>query len=217
VNATLKVEGAGEIFHLGRHEAHLGVLLDDLVTRGVDEPLRMLTSRSEHRLRLREGNADLRLAPEGFKLGLLSAAEFEGVRMRGEAIEEEVSRLKAVGLVEALKRPGTYWRDLGTQKHPLPELREDVVEEVENTVKYAGYVAQAESAWFRKVERFDEWRFPEGWKWEEGLEGVSKEARDKLKRYAPETLGQARRIPGLSASAIGLILVHLRRFREGQP
>ena len=215
VNATLQLEGA-PAFGLGRQEAHMGVLVDELVVKGVDEPFRMLTSRSEHRLRLREGNADLRLAPEGLRLGLLSAAEFERVQLRKEAIEAEVARLKAAGLADALKRPGVCWRDLGTAKHPLPSLEEDVVEEVENTLKYAGYITQAEAAWFRQAERFDGWRFPPGWDWGVGLEGISKEARDKLIRYAPETLGQARRIPGLSPAAIGLILVHLRRFREGK-
>ncbi|MCL2313636.1 MAG: tRNA uridine-5-carboxymethylaminomethyl(34) synthesis enzyme MnmG, partial [Proteobacteria bacterium] len=214
-NATLKLEGA-PVFCLGRQEAHMGVLVDELVGRGVDEPFRMLTSRSEHRLRLREGNADLRLAPEGWRLGLLSAAEFERMRVRKEAIEGEIARLKAAGLADALKRPGTCWKALGTPRHPLPELEEGIAEEVENTLKYAGYIAQAEAAWFRQVERFDRWRFPPGWRWEAGLEGVSKEARDKLVRYAPETLGQARRIPGLSPAAIGLILVHLRRFHEGK-
>ena len=213
-NATLKLEGAPP-FCLGREEAHMGVLVDELVTRGVDEPFRMLTSRAEHRLRLREGNADLRLAHKGFALGLLSAAAFERVEARRESIEGELARLGATGQLEKLRRPEVTWRELGTAKHPLPPLPDEVAEEVENVVKYAGYVAQAEAAWHRQAERFDAWRFPPGWQWEV-LEGVSLEAKDKLKRYAPETLGQARRIPGLSPSAIGLVLVHLRRFREGR-
>jgi tRNA uridine 5-carboxymethylaminomethyl modification enzyme len=215
VNATLKLEGA-EAFALGRHEAHAGVLIDELVTRGVDEPFRMLTSRSEHRLRLREGNADLRLAGEGFRLGLLPAEAFGQVEARKAAMEAELRRLEAAGLVEKLRRPEVAWKDLGSARHPLPSLGEDVVEEIENTVKYAGYVAQAEAAWFRQAERFDAWHFPPGWCWE-ALEGVSTEARDKLKRYAPETLGQARRIPGLSAAALSLVLVHLKRHREAPP
>jgi len=213
VNATFQCEGRGEAFHLKREEAQAGVLIDELTTRGVDEPFRMLTSRCEHRLRLREGNADLRLAHKGFALGLLPAVAFEAVQARKAAIEGEVARLEAAGLSEKLRRPEVCWKDLGTARHPLPALSAEVAEEVENTVKYAGYIAQAEAAWHRQVERFDEWRFPAGWCWE-ALEGVSLEARDKLRRYAPETLGQARRIPGLSPAALALLLVHLRRWKE---
>jgi tRNA uridine 5-carboxymethylaminomethyl modification enzyme len=214
VNATLKLEGR-EAFCLGRHEAHMGVLVDELVGRGVDEPFRMLTSRVEHRLRLREGNADLRLAKEGHRLGLLEEEAFGKVEARRAAIEGEVARLEATGLAERLRRPGVSWGELGSERWPLPELAREVAEEVESEVKYSGYIAQAEAAWHRQVERFDAWRFPPGWSWE-ALEGVSKEARDKLKRYSPETVGQARRIPGLSPAAVGLLLVHLRRAR-GEP
>ncbi|MCL2012145.1 MAG: tRNA uridine-5-carboxymethylaminomethyl(34) synthesis enzyme MnmG [Cystobacterineae bacterium] len=211
-NATLKLEGAPPL-HLGRHQAYAGVLIDELVTRGVDEPFRMLSSRAEHRLKLREGNADLRLAGEGFRLGLLPQADFGRVQARKAAVEAEVERLEAAGLADRLKRPEVAWGDLESNKQPLPTLSADVIEEVENTIKYAGYVAQAEAAWFRQAERFDGWRFPPGWRFE-ALQGVSLEARDKLIRYAPETLGQARRIPGLSPAAIALLLVHLRRARE---
>jgi len=208
-NATLKLEGAPP-FHLGRQEAYMGVLVDELTGRGVDEPFRMLTSRAEHRLRLRESNADLRLGRAGFELGLLPAAAFEGIEARRAAIEEELKRLEAAGLTEVLRRPEVRWESLGRPRHPLPALRADVVEEVENQVKYSGYIAQADSAFWRQAERFDAWRFPPGFCWE-ALEGISLEARDKLKRYAPETLGQARRIPGFSPSSLCLLLVHLRR------
>jgi tRNA uridine 5-carboxymethylaminomethyl modification enzyme len=209
VNATLKLEG-GEAFCLGRHEAHMGVLVDELVARGVDEPFRMLTSRVENRLRLREGNADIRLSREGFRLGLLEEEAFGRAEARRLAVEAEVARLEATGLAERLKRPGTRWSELGSERHPLPALGAEEAEEVENEVKYSGYVAQAEAAWHRKAERYDAWRFPPGWNWE-ALEGVSREAREKLKRYAPETVAQARRIPGLSPSAMALVLVRLKR------
>ena len=195
---------------LGRDEAHGAVLVDELVTRGVDEPFRMLTGRSEHRLRLREGNADLRLAHHGHRVGLVPREALERVEARGRAVAEEVARLGRTGGAARLKRPEVTYAQLVAQGQGRAELPGHVQEEVEVEVKYAGYVAQAARAAAREREVWDAWSIPEGFAFD-GVPGLSREAADKLRAYRPATVGHARRIPGLTPAALSLLLGALRR------
>ncbi|MCE9668428.1 tRNA uridine-5-carboxymethylaminomethyl(34) synthesis enzyme MnmG [Myxococcus stipitatus] len=216
INAGLQVKGEPPLL-LGRDEAHGAVLVDDLVTKGVDEPFRMFTSRSEHRLRLREGNADLRLARHGHRVGLLPREALERAEARQRAVTDEVARLKRTGLATKLRRPEmTYARLLEEGRGgERPGVSPDVAEEVEVEVKYEGYIAQAARAAARESESTDRWVIPEGFLFRE-VRGLSTEAAEKLTAHRPSTVGQARRIPGLTPAAVSLLLVALKRG-AGQP
>ncbi|RJS21199.1 tRNA uridine-5-carboxymethylaminomethyl(34) synthesis enzyme MnmG [Corallococcus sp. H22C18031201] len=209
LNAALQVKGEPPLL-LGRDEAHGAVLVDDLVTKGVDEPFRMFTSRSEHRLKLREGNADLRLAKHGHRVGLLPREALERAEARAHAVMAEVTRLKRGGLALRLKRPEMSHARLGEGRADWPTLPPDVVEEVEVEVKYEGYIAQAERAAAREAEATDRWRIPEGFRFD-AVRGLGAEAVEKLASHRPGTVGQARRIPGLTPAAVSLLLVALKR------
>jgi len=210
IQAGLQVRGEPALV-LGRDEAHGAVLVDELVTKGVDEPFRMFTSRSEHRLKLREGNADLRLARHGARVGLVSREGLERVEARGRAVAEEVARLKRTGLAARLKRPEVTYASLAAERaEGWPTLPEDVVEEVEVEVKYEGYIVMAERAAAREAEAWDGWRIPGDFTYGT-VRGLSAEAVEKLEKVRPATVGQARRIPGLTPAAFSLLLVALKR------
>jgi tRNA uridine 5-carboxymethylaminomethyl modification enzyme len=213
INAALKVKREPPLL-LGRDEAHGAVLVDDLVTKGVDEPFRMFTSRSEHRLKLREGNADLRLARHGHRVGLLPREALERAEARARAVADEVTRLKRTGLATRLKRPEETYARLAEGRGDWPAVAPDVAEEVEVEVKYEGYIAQAERAAAREAEATDRWRIPEGFRFAE-VRGLSTEAVEKLTAHRPGTVGQARRIPGLTPAAVSLLLVALKRGSAG--
>jgi tRNA uridine 5-carboxymethylaminomethyl modification enzyme len=209
IQAGLQVRGEPALA-LGRHEAHGAVLVDELVTKGVDEPFRMFTSRSEHRLKLREGNADLRLARHGHRVGLVGAEVLERVEARGRAVAQEVARLKRTGLAARLKRPEVTYAALARAVADWPEVAADVAEEVEVEVKYEGYIAQAERAAARESEAWDGWAIPPDFAYAR-VRGLGAEAVEKLSRLRPGTVGQARRIPGLTPAALSLVLLALKR------
>ncbi|HZI15398.1 MAG TPA: tRNA uridine-5-carboxymethylaminomethyl(34) synthesis enzyme MnmG, partial [Myxococcus sp.] len=213
INAGLQLRGEPPLLP-GRDEAHGAVLVDDLVTKGVDEPFRMFTSRSEHRLKLREGNADLRLARHGHRVGLLPREALERAEARGRAVADEVARLKRTGLAARLKRPEVTYAQLREGREDWPVLPADVAEEVEVEVKYEGYIAQAERAAAREAEATDRWRIPEDFRFSE-VRGLGSEAVEKLTSHRPGTVGQARRIPGLTPAAVSLLLVALKRGAGG--
>lgn len=212
INAALSVRGEASLI-LGRHEAHGAVLLDELVTRGVDEPFRMLTSRSEHRLVLREGNAEYRLRPHGARVGLVPEDLAKKTARRAEQIREELTRLEAARLLTRLRRTEVTYASLASEDAGRPELDEDVAAEVEVEAKYAGYVKQANAAWTRKGDVHDAWKIPEAFSFA-SVRGLSAEAVEKLQRAQPDTVGHARRIPGLTPAAMSLLLVALRRASE---
>lgn len=214
INAALSLEGRPPLV-LGRHEAHGAVLVDELVTRGVDEPFRMLTSRSEHRLRLREGNADLRLRRHGARVGLVSESELAETEERRRAIESEVARLKETGLAKLLRRPQESYRSLADRDGSRPPLPPDVTLEVETELKYEGYLAQADS-FLGGPKPWDEWEIPERLAFGE-IRGLSREATEKLSRLRPASVAQARAISGLTPAALSLLIIHLRRLRESPP
>lgn len=208
LNAALQVKGEPELV-LGRHEAHGAVLLDELVTRGVDEPFRMMTSRSEHRLSLREGNAEYRLRGHGARVGLVSATEAAATEARAAQVRDELARLERGGLLTKLRRPEVTYAALVEEDRERPALPEDVATEVEVEAKYAGYVKQSLTAWTRKSEAHDAWKIPAAFEFKT-VRGMSREAIEKLERARPETVGQARRIPGVTPAAMSLLLVALR-------
>jgi tRNA uridine 5-carboxymethylaminomethyl modification enzyme len=209
INAGLQVKGEPALV-LGRQEAHGAVLLDELVTRGVDEPFRMMTSRSEHRLTLREGNAEFRLREHGARVGLVSAEDVERTRQRAATVRTELERLERAKLLTRLRRPEVTYASLASEDAERPALPDDLASEVEVEAKYAGYVKQAMAAWTRKTEAHDAWRIPAAFSFG-AVRGLSREAIEKLERLRPDTVGQARRIPGLTPAAMSLLLVALRR------
>jgi tRNA uridine 5-carboxymethylaminomethyl modification enzyme len=213
INAGLKVRGASALI-LGRHEAHAGVLVDELVSRGVDEPFRMFTSRSEHRLKLREGNAEFRLRAHGHRVGLVSDSELEQTRSRRAIIDAELQRLTTARLAVKLRRPEVTYRSLAAEDVGRPMLQDDLVDEVETELKYAGYIAQAEAGWIRKSDVGEHWVIPQGLRFSE-VRGLSSEARERLEKARPQTVGQARKLPGLTPAAVGLLLIHLKKVGVG--
>jgi len=222
INAGLAVRGQPPLL-LGRDEAHAGVLVDELVTRGVDEPFRMFTSRSEHRLRLREGNAEFRLRAHGHRVGLVTAEELEASRQRWAQVEAELLRLRRGGWAARLKRPEVTYAGLAAEDLDRPELPPELAVEVETMLKYEGYVQLAARAAERESTAYEAWAIPDGLPFEE-VRGLSREAAEKLSRHRPATVAHARRIPGITPAAVSLLVVHLRRAgglapggREGPP
>jgi tRNA uridine 5-carboxymethylaminomethyl modification enzyme len=220
INAARK-SGEQDEWFPERHEAYLGVLIDDLITRGVTEPYRMFTSRAEYRLLLREDNADLRLTPKGRELGLVDDERWAKFSAKCEAVAGEQKRLgilaanggKATAL---LKRPEFGYEEVvdlvgrSEDLEAMPdEQREQVELQVETQAKYAGYIDRQE----REIEKHakqESLRLPEDIDYE-SVHGLSNEARQKLIAARPTTLGQASRLEGMTPSAVSLILVHLKK------
>jgi len=198
-----------------RDEAYLGVLVDDLVTRGVSEPYRMFTSRAEYRLMLREDNADLRLTEIGRRLGLVSDARWDLFNWKRDAIAKETERLQSTYVIassrekrsfyEILRRPEVHYGDVV----PVPLADPEVAEQVEIQAKYEGYI-ERQRAEVQRREEFESRELPADLDYRE-VRGLSAEVQQKLNRHRPETLGQAARISGITPAAISLLLVHLKR------
>ena len=238
INAALKCSG-GEAFKLGRDEAYIGVLIDDLVTKGVDEPYRMFTSRAEYRILLRQDNADVRLTPYAEKLGTATAERASRFHEKKKHIDEIIRfchdfRVKAprinpflesIGstplsggcrLSDLINRPQISLLNLAEQVKPLAMLfdgisvdREEIVEAAEIEMKYSGYIAR-ERAMAEKMQRLEAIRIRGRFNYAE-LTQISTEGRQKLAAIDPETLAQASRIPGVSPSDISVLLVLLGR------
>ena len=226
---------------LHREQAYLGVLVDDLITKGVNEPYRMFTSRAEYRLQLREDNADMRLTEDGHKIGLVGEEQWRMFNEKREAIEREIQRLKTTwytpqklaeeeqlrvfgqklsreaNLHDLLRRPNLDYAALMTLPDAQPEtaLADSVVEQVEIQVKYQGYID-------RQNEEIDSRRDIETLKLPEDIDyskvkGLSAEVQQKLNQHKPETVGQASRISGVTPAAVALLMVHLKRgFKDAK-
>lgn len=213
INAALRVLGREPIV-LRRDQAYIGVLIDDLVTKGTIEPYRMFTSRAEYRLLLRQDNADLRLSDLGFQIGLLPKSNHERFEQKRAEIEAELKRLKSTRqgsetLEQLLKRPEISYADLPSRDESLPA---DVVQQVEIGVKYAGYVSRQEVE-VQKMKNLEDALIPD-WMDFKVVRGLRVEARQKLDSIKPRTIGQASRISGISPADITLIMVALKRGKS---
>ena len=217
-----------------RDEAYLGVLVDDLVTRGVSEPYRMFTSRAEYRLQLREDNADLRLTAHGRRLGLVDDERWNAFEGKREAIENERTRLdhtyikprsisaadaeRVIGqaidreyaLTDLIRRPGVTYASVHTLPGAGQPVKDDAVaEQVEVSIKYAGYIDRQQDEVTRQLAQ-ESLPIPADLDYT-AVRGLSNEVRQKLTQGKPDTVGQAARISGITPAAISLLLVHLKR------
>jgi len=219
INAALQVQGK-EPFVLGRHESYIGVLIDDLVTKGTEEPYRMFTSRVEYRLIVREDNADIRLTKYGRDFGLLSDGEYRQVIDKYETVERHIQHLRHVkrdgkSLYDLLKRPEVTYDTIRTYDNSLKDWSRLTASQVEYAIKYEGFISRQmkEVEKFRHIEYI---RIPDGFDFE-AVPGLSKEVREKFKRFTPATLGQANRISGVTPASITLMMVYLKKYRQGEP
>jgi tRNA uridine 5-carboxymethylaminomethyl modification enzyme len=217
-----------------RHEAYIGVLVDDLITRGTSEPYRMFTSRAEHRLLLREDNADLRLTPLGRELGIVDDQRWNAFRRKRDAISDERSRLESLWLkpaqlgaddfveafgpaptssgasaLELLRRPEGSYAVLQQLRLAEPDIDAAVAEQVEIQIKYAGYIDR-QQAEIERVRRYEEAPLPLDLDYA-SVSGLSNEVRQKLTAHRPETVAQAARISGITPAAVSLLLIHLKK------
>jgi tRNA uridine 5-carboxymethylaminomethyl modification enzyme len=235
INAVLKIKGE-KPFVLDRSEAYIGVLIDDLVTKGTLEPYRMFTSRAEYRLMLREDNADLRLMEKGYKLGLVDSADFDNLMHKKKLIGEELKRIEkvkiqptseiqewlnkqggtpinnTVTLKELLKRPELDYR-VCSQLNLIPwNIPDDVMEQVAIQVKYDGYI-QRQQQMIERFKSLEKTKIPNSINFDK-IPGLSTEVKEKLNKVRPLSLGQASRISGITPAAISILMVYTKKVEE---
>ncbi len=232
INAARKVQAEPPII-LGRDQAYIGVLIDDLITKEIREPYRMMTSRAEYRLLLRQDNADLRLSPIGYQVGLLDRQRHEAVKAKRRAIEGETARLSktwlrptaetnellvawglpaledGVNALQFLRRPEVSYPMLEQLCPNSRKLPREVADQVAIQTKYAGYIEKQQQQ-VERMRRLEERRIPESFDYD-AIVGMRKEAQEKLKRFRPATVGQASRISGVNPSDLSILLVYLQR------
>jgi len=232
INAASKVLGKDPVI-LDRSQAYIGVLIDDLVTKGTDEPYRLLTSRAEYRLILRHDNADLRLTDIGHDIGLIPEERYERFQEKKRQIAEEIKRLEGIILkpteaaqtaIEAaggtplkeaarasdlLKRPEMGYQAVADLTEGAPEIAEDVKEQVEIQVKYAGYIHKSNQQ-IERMRKMETKKIPENIDYDD-IHGLASEAREKLKEVRPLSVGQASRISGVNPADVSILLVYIEQ------
>ena len=234
INAAMSILSKEPLI-LDRSESYIGVLIDDLVTKENHEPYRMMTSRAEYRLLLRQDNADLRLSKKGYDVGLISQERYDWILKKEELIQEEIARVEkvrvgankevqallekhgsvplgtGVSLTELIRRPELNYEILASIDPERPELPYDVVEQVNINIKYDGYIKRQ----IKQVEQFkklESKKIPEDFDYDD-VNSLRIEARQKLKQYQPVNIGQASRISGVSPADISVLLVYMEQMR----
>jgi len=231
INAACRVQGKSPVV-LGRHEAYIGVMIDDLVTMGTKEPYRMFTSRAEYRLLLREDNADLRLSALGYELGLVPEETYISFSRKREQIAAELERIKVtrismtddeqqwlekhhcpevqkgVSLEQLLRRPEIGYAELAEIYPDILELPPQVREQVEIQVKYQGYIERQEEQ-IERMRKMEGTAIPADFSYKD-VQGLTTEVREKLERFRPDTLGQASRIQGVTPAALAILSVMIK-------
>lgn len=234
INAVLKIEGK-EPFIIDRSQGYIGVLIDDLVIKGTNEPYRIMTSRAEYRLILRQDNADIRLTELSYKLGLASKERYDKFMAKQEKIKDEIERLKKkevypgdvkeyleemntsplknkISLFELLKRPELTYSSLERIDDEMPKLAQHEITQLEVQIKYEGYIGK-QLAQIERFKRLEKKQIPEGINYLE-IDGLRIEARQKLDAIRPMSIGQASRISGVSPADINVLLIYLEKCRR---
>ena len=236
INAVRKIRGE-EPFILKRNEAYIGVMIDDLVTKGTIEPYRLLTSRAEYRLLLRHDNADIRLTEYGYQLGLINEVRYQAYQMKQAQVESEINRLSQIRLTpntpglsewfervgstplkdgilasDLLRRPEIKYLDMMEIIPPeAGELPRVVAEQVEIQIKYDGYIDKANRKVDKMIGMEEKW-IPQDIDWD-AVDNLATEARERLKMIGPETLGQASRVSGVNPADIAVLSIYLQQGR----
>ena len=235
INAVMKIKGNSPII-LDRSQAYIGVLIDDLVTKGTNEPYRMMTSRAEYRLLLRQDNADKRLTPIGHEVGLISDDRYNRFIKKYQNIDNEIERLKTltvkptkevnellgrynsteiktgVKMSDLIKRTELDYEALKDIDIDRPELSKSEVEEVNIEIKYEGYIKLQEEQ-IQKFKNLESKKLPKDIDYEK-LSGIRIEARQKLNKFKPDNIGQASRISGISPADISVLLIYLHEMEK---
>ena len=235
INAVQKIKGKEPLI-LDRSQAYIGVLIDDIATKGTNEPYRMMTSRAEYRLLLRQDNADLRLTTIGHEIGLISDERYQRFLKKKENIEKEKERLRhlvvkptekvntflveqgtseltnGTKMAELLKRPELNYQNLSKIDENRPELSIQEQEEVEIQIKYEGYI-KLQEAQVEKFKKLEEKILPDDVDYEK-IKGISLEGRQKLNKFKPHSIGQASRISGVSPADVSVLLIYLQQLKE---
>lgn len=234
INVVLKIEGK-EPFIIDRSQGYIGVLIDDLVIKGTNEPYRIMTSRAEYRLILRQDNADIRLTELSYKLGLASKERYNKFMAKQEKIKDEIERLKKkevypgdvkeyleemntsplknkISLFELLKRPELTYSSLERVDDEMPKLAQHEITQLEVQIKYEGYIGK-QLAQIERFKRLEKKQIPEGINYLE-IDGLRIEARQKLDAIRPMSIGQASRISGVSPADINVLLIYLEKCRR---